>query len=115
MSYICFFDLIPVELLDTIVTYFFAHEILHSFSDVSDHVNALLLIYSTYRLNFQSIQISDFNLICHRIRPEKVIYLKLSDDNNTPGLSEHFFSKFQIEQFAQLRSLTLSEIELTSH
>jgi len=35
MSYICFFDLIPVELLDTIFTYFFAQEILHSFSELT--------------------------------------------------------------------------------
>jgi hypothetical protein len=114
MPRICLFDLIPIELLYILFTYFFAHEILHSFSDISDYVNSCLLTYSAYRLDLQSIQKSHFDHIYRRIRPEQVIFLKLSDDNNTPGLSKHFFSHFQIEQFTQLRSLTLLEIEMYS-
>jgi hypothetical protein len=114
MPRVCFFDVIPVELLHILFTYFLAHEILLTFFDVSDHVNAFLLTYSAYRLEFKSTRNSHVDLVCRRIRPEQVIFLKLSDDSNIPGLSEHFFSRFRIEQFIQLRSLTLFEIEMDS-
>jgi len=108
------FDLLPVELLHTLFTYFLAHEILLSFYNVSDHINAVLLTYSAYRVNFKSIRKIDFDLICRHIRADQIISLVLSDDKDTPGLSELFFSRFQIEQFTQLQSLTLIEIEFES-
>ena len=110
----CFFDLLPVELLHTVFTYFLAHEILVSFFDVSDHVNAILLSYSSYRLDFKSILKCHFDLICRCIRPDQVITLSLSDADDTPGQSELFFSRFRIEQFTRLRSLKLINIEFDS-
>ena len=114
MRRLYFFDLLPVELLHTLFTFFFAHEILLTFSGVSDHLDAVLLAYSASQVDFQSIRRTHFDLICHRIRSEQVISLAISDDGNTPGLSELFFSRFRIEQFTQLRSLTLIEIEFES-
>ncbi|CAF0918060.1 unnamed protein product [Adineta steineri] len=110
----CFFDLLPVELLHTLFSYFLAHEILLTFFDINDYVNSVLLAYTAYRVNFESIRRTSFDLICHRIRPEQIILLKLSDNKDTPGLSELFFSRFQIAQFTQLRSITLIEIEFES-
>lgn len=110
----CFFDLLPIELLEKIFTYFSCHEILHSFSHLSQRTEVLLSNYSGYRVDLQSISIGNYHLICRQILPEQIIYLKLSDDERTPGLSEHFFSQFSIDQFTQLRSLHLSEIEITS-
>ena len=109
-----FFDLLPVELLHTLFTYFLAHEILLSFYNVSDHMNAVLVAYSAYRVNFKFIRKTDFDLICRHICPNQIISLKLSDDQYTPGLSELFFSRFRIEQFTRLQSLTLIEIEFES-
>jgi hypothetical protein len=109
---ICFFDLLPVELLHTLFTYFLAHEILISFSNVSDYVDAIILAYPSYRLNFKSIFKANFDLICHRIKPDQVVSLTLSDDDDTPGQSELFLSRFRIEQFTRLQSLTLNNIEL---
>jgi hypothetical protein len=63
-----FFDLFPVELLHTLLTYFYAHEILFSFLNVSDHVDAILLSYATYRMDFQAIKKSHFYLVCRHIR-----------------------------------------------
>ncbi|CAF1299496.1 unnamed protein product [Adineta steineri] len=114
MNCICLFDLLPIELLHILFNYFWAHEILYTFSDVSDYMNAVLRTYSTYRLDLKSIEIFHFNLICRLIRAEQVIYLRFSDDNNTPGLSEQFLSRFQIEHFTQIRSLVLDAIEITS-
>ncbi|CAF3979495.1 unnamed protein product [Rotaria sordida] len=88
-----------------------AHEILFTFSYISDYVNEVLLSYLDYRLDFKSIQKSDFDLVCHRIRPDQVVSLTISDDIDTPGQSELFLSHFQIEQFTRLQSFTLIQIE----
>jgi hypothetical protein len=111
MNHYCFFDRLPVEILHNLFTYFWSHEILFTFSNISDHVNAVLLAYNTYQINFRLIQKSHFDLISKRIRSEQIISLVLSDENDTPGQSELFFSRFQIEQFTQLQSLTMINIE----
>lgn len=105
-------DLLPVELLHIIFNYFLAQDILFSFSNVSNYIDTILLAYSSYQINFKSITKANFDLICHCIRPDQVLSLILSDDIDTPGQSELFFSYFQIEQFIHLQSLTLFNIEL---
>jgi hypothetical protein len=108
---ICFFDLLPIELLYTLFTYFLAHEILLSFSNISDHVDAVLLSYSCYRVDFNSILKCHFDLICRQIRPDQVISLKLSDNDDTPGQTELFLSRFRIKHFTRLQSLILGIME----
>jgi hypothetical protein len=107
----CLFDRLPIELLHMLFTYFLAHDILLTFTDVSDYMNAILLAYSSYRVDFRSMCQLDLNLICHRMRPEQIVSLILSDSNPT---SEFFFSRFHIEQFRHLQSLTIIEIEYDS-
>lgn len=96
---ICFFDLLPVELLHSIFIYFSAQDILYSFLNASDRLNAILPAYPSYRLNLKSITKVDFDLICSHIKPDPVLSLTLSDADDTPGESELFFSHFHIEQF----------------
>lgn len=114
MSCQCFLDLFPVEILHNLFTYFLAHEILLSFTDLSNYINDVLLSYSNWQLNFKSIRRDHFDLVCYHIQPEKVISLILSDDIDTPGQSELFFSRFHIEQFIHLQFLTLIKIEYES-
>ncbi|CAF1028509.1 unnamed protein product [Rotaria sordida] len=114
MSHCCFFELLPTELLHILFNYFFGHEILISFYGLNDYINSILRSYSAYKLNFKSISRFNFDLICRNIRSEQVISLTLCDSNDTSGLTELFFSYFQIEQFIRLRSLTLIEIEFKS-
>ena len=114
MSYYCSLDLLPVEILQTIFTYFSAHEIVLIFFDVSAYVNAVLRTYSGYRLNCQFIRKSDFDLIRSCIQPQQVASLTLSDHSDTFIDSEKFLSHFQIEQFTQLRSIILIDIEFRS-
>jgi hypothetical protein len=114
MNQCSFFDQLPVELFHILFQNCWALEILFIFSDITDYVNTILASYSVCRLNLKSIRKSYFDLICHRIRPEQVILLILSDQNDTPGQSELFLSYFQIEQFTRLRSLTLIEMERDS-
>jgi hypothetical protein len=110
----CLLDSLPVEILHILFTYFRAHDIFLTFSDVSDYINRVLLAYSTWQLNFKSIRRDHFDLICRYIQPQNVISLTLSDAIDTPGQSKLFFSHFQIEQFTHLRSLTLIRIEFQS-
>ncbi|CAF1516287.1 unnamed protein product, partial [Adineta steineri] len=84
MHHYCLFDRLPAELLHYLFTFFGKHEILLSFSDISDHVNAVLLADAAYQLDFRSIQKDYFDLIYNRIRPEQVISLILSDESDTP-------------------------------
>jgi hypothetical protein len=114
MSDYCVFDQLPAELLHIVFNYFSTSELLFTFHNVSDYVNATLESYSTYQLDFQSISKFHFRRICRHVRPEQVISLTLSDGDDTPGLSDVFFSRFRMEQFIRLRSLTLIEIEFNS-
>ncbi|CAF1661319.1 unnamed protein product [Rotaria magnacalcarata] len=107
----CFLDAFPVEILYTIFSYFLAHEILLSFPSFSSFVDAALVTYSDYRVDFKSILRCHFDLVCRKIRPDQVVSLKLSDDDDTPCQIKLFLSQFQIEQFTRLRSLTLPDVQ----
>jgi hypothetical protein len=106
----CRFDSLPVELIHHLLTYFSAHEILYTFTNVSLYVDAVLFTYRYYCINFKSISRSNFELVYQRIKPDQVIALTLSDDEDTPGLVELFLSRFQIIQFTGLQSLILIEV-----
>ena len=114
MAYHCSLDLLPIELLYNVFNYFSSQEILLSFTDLSDYITTVISSYPSYQWDFQAIRKSDFDLVCARIRPDQVISLTLSDDDETPGLSEACLSRFPIEQFVHLRSLRLIEIEIDS-
>ena len=103
-------DILPVELVHHLLNYFSAHEIFYTFRNSTSYIDAILLNYADYRINFKSISRTNFDLICQHIKPDQVISLTLSDDEMTPGLIKLFLSHFQITQFTRLRSLTLIEI-----
>ncbi|CAF1135214.1 unnamed protein product [Rotaria sordida] len=82
---------------------------------IGNYVSNALLKYSYYQVDFRSIFKTNFDLICYKIKPDQVISLTLSDDDDdTPGQSELFLSRFRIEQFIRLQSLTLFNIELNA-
>ncbi|CAF1125737.1 unnamed protein product [Didymodactylos carnosus] len=108
------FDQLPTELFYLLFNYLWAHEILQTFSNLNYRIKSIIKSYSNYRINFESIRKSTFHLICRSIRPDQVISLILSDKNDTIGQSKLFLSYFQIEQFINLRSILLLEIETES-
>jgi hypothetical protein len=114
MNKICFLDQFPVEIIHNLFNYFSTLEILFKFSNVSNYINNTLQSYPAYKLDFRSIELSDFNYICHHIQPKQVISLILSDDDDTGGQSELFLSRFSIEQFTRLRALSFIKIDGTS-
>ncbi|CAF4079408.1 unnamed protein product [Rotaria sordida] len=107
-------DQLPILVLHTLFTYLLTEEILFSLLNVSTSLNDAIKSYSNYRLNFKSILRSNFDLICQHILPNQVKALILSDDQHTPGQSQLFLSHFQIDEFINLQSLTLIEIEKKS-
>lgn len=106
----CLLDTLPVELVHHLLKYFSAYEIFNTFSNVSSYIDNVLLTYSNYCVNFKSVAKKEFDFVCQRIIPDQVIQLTLSDDECTPGQVELFLSRFQINQFTNLRSLTLVEV-----
>ncbi|CAF4693444.1 unnamed protein product, partial [Rotaria magnacalcarata] len=107
-------DELPIEILHILFSYLLAHEIFYSFLNINSYLDAAIVSYPNYQLNFQSISKYYFDLVCQHISPKRVIAITLSDDNDTCGQSEIFLSRFQIDQFVKLRSLTLIRIELKS-
>lgn len=104
-------DILPVELFHYIFGYLWAHEIFYAFFNLNSYFNAILVNYDRYSVNFCSIIKSLFDVTCHHIRPDQIISLTLSDDEETPNQSELFFSLFNIEQFINLRSLDINSID----
>ena len=107
----CYLNKFPSEIFHLIFQYLWAHEILYSFGNISSYIDNILSNYQNYRINFESIRKSHFDLVCRQMRPEQVVSLILSDKSETPNLSELFWSLFSIKQFRRLRSLKLIEIE----
>ncbi len=101
----CSLDLLLVEWLHTVFTYFLAYEILLTSADVSNYINTVSLSYASYRLNFRSIRKCDFDLVCRHIPPDQVISPVLSDDN-----TELFSSCFRIVQSTDLVSILLPNL-----
>jgi hypothetical protein len=106
----CQLDYLPVELIHHLLNYFTAHEIFYTFINVTPYLDAVLVAYSNYKVNFKSITRINFDLVCQHITPDQVIALTLSDNEYTPGLMELFLSRFQIDQFTRLQALQLIEI-----
>jgi hypothetical protein len=106
----CRLDNLPVELIHHLLSYFSANEIFYTFTNVTSYIDAVLLAYSNYKVNFKSITKTNFHLTCQHIIPDQVISLTLSDDEETPGLLQLFLSRFQINLFTRLQSLRLFDI-----
>jgi hypothetical protein len=101
------FDLLPVELIQTIFRYLWAHEILHGFTNQGDYLDSVLRNYDRYAICLCSMLKTQFDQICHRIQPTKVLSLAIMDEDDTPDQSTLFFSHFDIKQFVNLRSFAI--------
>lgn len=103
-------DVLPVELMHSLLSYFSTYEIFYSLTNVSDYIDQVLVAYSNHYVNFKSITKKMFEFVCQQMIPDQIISLTLCDDENTPGQIKRFLSRFEINQFINLRSLTLIDI-----
>lgn len=114
MSHWCVLNQFPVEIFYILFDYFTSDEVFRTFFNINDYIDSIIDSYPNHRLHLKSIRKSEFDLLCSHIQPEQVISLILSDDDNTPGLSALLLSRFRLEQFTRLQSLTLIDIECDS-
>ncbi len=104
-------DILPVELLHALFSYFLAHEILLTFTNVSPYIDAILVSYPNYRVDFKSILKTHFNLVCRTVIADQILSLTLSGLDDTPKQCQLFFTHFRIEYFSRLRSIGLINID----
>jgi hypothetical protein len=86
-----------------------------AFYGLNSRFDTLLLIhYRNYCIDFRSVSKRDFDIVCQKYLPligDRIISLRLSDDNETPKQTNLFLSyKFNFRQFTNLQSLTLSHL-----
>ena len=103
-------DEFPVEIIYKILDELDISTIFRSLYHVCKRLDKILFSYDQYDLNLKIISLKNFHFICSRIRPDQVTELTLSDDETSSGLVELFLSRFSINTFVRLRSLTLAQI-----
>lgn len=104
-------DEFPTEIFHMIFNYLWTHEILYSFGNITTYINNVLSSYDNYKINFESIRKSYFDLVCRYMKPEQVVSLILSGKTDTSNQIELFQSLFSMEQFTRLRALKLIELD----
>ncbi|CAF1032880.1 unnamed protein product [Adineta steineri] len=103
------------ELLLDLFEFLSTVHVFHAFFGLNTRFDTLLLNrFSAYRLDFRSISKTDFDAICRNHLPsiiDRVISLRLSDNNYTPHQTNLFFTHgFLLRQFSSLRSISLCHL-----
>ncbi|UJR07083.1 hypothetical protein I4U23_011371 [Adineta vaga] len=104
-------DSLPVEILYRIFDNLDAQTIIFSVRCVCRLFGNVVHTYDRYRLDFKSIYLSDFHLLCRLIHPQNVRSLILCNSEYTPNEINLFLSTVRLRQFTRLHSLTLIDIE----
>jgi hypothetical protein len=105
-------DRLPTEILYLIFSYLSPFEISFSFSNISKHLNNILHGYDLqYSINFRNISQKQLCSLKQHLRPERVISLFISNDENNLAKAKYFLSLFDMKLFTRLRSLSLSNID----
>jgi hypothetical protein len=102
---------LPIELLHRIIDYTDTETIFFSFRNVCKRFYTIVNTYTQHQLDFRSLTKPTFYLMSHRIQPENVISLIISDAHKIPLQIDLFISLFDISSFTRLRSLTLIQID----
>ncbi|CAF1463421.1 unnamed protein product [Adineta steineri] len=109
------FESLSNEILFNIFEHISLLDFFRIFYSINIRFNNLILDrYQNYSLDFRSLRKKDLYTICHDYLPliiNQIIYLRLSDDDDTPKQSIDFLSyNIKLHQFKTLRSLTFFHI-----
>ncbi|CAF1396367.1 unnamed protein product [Adineta steineri] len=107
----------PVEILYRIFDNLDSETILLSIRPVCRLFRAVVNTYNRYIYNFESISKSNFYLQCRLIRPENVISLILSNNEQIPDQISLFMSSVRLRQMTRLQSITfigINELQLNN-
>ena len=105
-----FFDDLPIELLHMIFQYLSTDDVIWTFLHLSPYLNSILNQSSWFYVDFQCASKSRFDFICKYLAVEQLHSLTLSDDFQTPGQVQLFFTHFRLRDLLNLQSLTLRAI-----
>ena len=108
------FENLPNEILFDCFEYFHKLDLLYSFGRLNHRFDQLFQTLP-WRLNFENIKRETYDEVCQDmlVNPDvqqRIFSLRLSN-RDTPGIINDFFSKFSLDQFSQLRSLTLFDLQ----
>ena len=104
-------ELFPVEVLYRIFDSLDAKTILTSLHGTCRRLQTVVNSYNKLVLDCKLISKLDFELVLRSIDSQNVISLTLCNDDETLHQIELFLSRFDIEQFSQLRSLNFIGME----
>lgn len=109
------FESLANELLLDVFGYSSSIDLIRAFFNLNSRLNTLLLLhFQSFSLDFRSISLNDFNLICQTYLPDRtdrIHSLILSDNDDTPNATELFFLNFRtLRSFQSLRSLTICDL-----
>ena len=104
-------DKLPVELIYRIYDNLDGKTILFHLRSVCKRLYTIANNYNRYEIDFRSISMVDFEILCKMIDPLNVTKLILSNDEKTIGLIKCFLSKYDLKHFLNIRYLILSHIE----
>ncbi len=102
---------LPNEILLNLFEFVPPLDLFRTFSGLNSRLNSLTFVrFRNYRFDFRSISKQDFEIICRVYLPlinDQIIYLRFSDDDDTPTQSIDFLShKIKLSQLTYLGSLT---------
>ena len=107
-----YFQTLPAELLYRIADYLDVRTLLLSFRYVCTRFRSIVDQSHRCELHLSSgLARNDFDRLCSWINPETLLSITLVNNEETPGQILLFFSRFCLEQFIRLRSLTLINID----
>ena len=115
-----YFESLASELFLEVFKYLSTSHIYHAFHGLNIRFDELILEYfRNSHLDFRSISKLDFDTIVQEYLPnmlDRITSLCLSDDDDTPGQIDQFFSHgLQLRQLVNLHSLLLSNIRSESN
>ena len=107
------FEDFPNEIFIDCFEYFHPADLFYSFARLNHRFNRLLRTLPLH-LNFQDVEKASYDVLCEQMLAnpdiqERVYSVRLSNEN-TPGQIEDFLSKFSLDQFVHLRSLTFIDL-----
>ena len=108
------FEDLPNEILLDCFEYFHATDLLFSFGQLNHRFDQVIQTLPLH-LDFQHVHKSVYDVLCQQMlidwHAQKRIYSLQLSNENTPGQINDFLSKFSLDQFSHLRSLTFIDLQ----
>lgn len=101
---------LPFEIWHLIFDYLDPFDIFNAFLSLNRSIDQIVYLYNRLKLDFRLMSKWKFRFICQRLQGCQVQSLLLSNDENSPGQVDFFFSLFTFYQFFHLQSIELKEI-----